>query len=159
MILDNELSFSTSAGQAAAFNVGTTVSTNVIDTGPLATGANLNFRDIGTGTGHEVYFVVTTTFVGATATIDIQIQTSASANLSSPTVLETITNGPQAVGTYAAGFFVRTDMPVTTNYKRYIGLGIVVATANVTAGAYLAYLLRDMQDVEYNTYAAGYSVS
>ena len=64
MILDNELSFSTSTGQAAAFNIGTTVSTNVIDLGPLATGANLNFRNIGNGTGHEIYFVVTTTFVG-----------------------------------------------------------------------------------------------
>ncbi len=184
MYIDNENCFTTGASslvtpgfvpsQLDPTAIATTALTNVIDSGPLggqntqAPLANLG-RDFGMGYPTWLYicFPVAPTS-GGSATIDIQLVSSAAANLSSPIVMLDITGGAQAYngGKFSTTSFFRVPLPragpyvATLNpngWARYIGINWIVATAVLTGGSVIAFLSRDVQDNTF--YQAGYTLS
>jgi len=143
MILDKSLEMSL----AQAFTAqGTTVSTNVIDLGSA--------RNIGAGDDLYLFVRVDTavTSLGA-ATVDIQLQTSANADLSSADVL--LSTGAIAKATLVAGKTYKLKLPVGS-YKRYLGVGYVVGTADLTAGKFDAWIAKDVD--AHDQYPSGFSV-
>jgi hypothetical protein len=184
MFIDNENTFTTGASslitpgfvpsQAIPTAIATTALNNVIDSGPLggqntqAPVANLG-RDWGMGYPTWLYVLfVTPPTSGGGATIDIQLVTSAAANLSSPTVMLDLTGGAVAFNNakFAAGSALRFAMPRagafvaslnTNGWQRYIGVNVIIATAVLTGGTMVAFLSRDIQDNV--LYQAGFTLS
>lgn len=135
-----------SSAQANITTAATYVSTNTIDLGVA--------RDVGAGRGLYVLFNVDTTFGGGTA-IQFQIITSASADLSSPTVLSS--SRAIADATLVAGYqFVMPVPPVVGNGQRYLGVQYV-GTGTHNAGAISARVVLDA-DVAPKYYAKGYTI-
>lgn len=171
MFVDSENQFTTggSAGQSvAALTAGTTALGNVIDSGPLGgqnTPSQNAGRDFGMGYPVWLYFLVVTGFAQAANTTDIQLVSSAAANLSSPNVMLDITGGAIAItGSKFAtsGNAVRVALPRagiggTTGWLRFIGINFILVTTSFTAGVVNAFLARDIQDNL--LYAAGFTVS
>lgn len=122
----------------------TAVSTNTYDLGVA--------RDV--GPGEDLYFNTTidTTFTaGGAGTLQIQVISSAAANLSSPTVL--IETPALALAQLTAGrapITIRMPRSLLTTQpigQRYIGLQYTVATGPMTAGA----LTTNMVTGDYDT--------
>lgn len=135
---------------AQAPTTGTTVSTNTIDlaaagTVPFLGGTITN--DIGRGTNPPavVVQVVTTCTSGGANTTQAQVITSASANLGSPTVVAS--SEAIAVATLVAGYRFRGLALGPGIGQRYLGVQYVIATADLTAGAFDAWLALDAQNV------------
>jgi hypothetical protein len=170
MFIDAENQFSTggTAGQTLnGFAVATTALGNVIDSGPLGgqNTPNTNAgRDFGMGYPSWLYFLFIAVPVGAGATIDIQLVSSAAAALTSPNVMLDLTGGALAITSpkMATGAAFRVELPRagiggTTGWLRFIGINLIVATAALTGGTVNAFLTRDIQDNL--IYAAGFTVS
>lgn len=171
MIQDSENMFTTggTAGQslASGFNIGTSALGNVIDSGPLGgqnTPSQNSGRDWGMGYPMWLYFLIVSIPVGVGATIDAQLVSSAAAALSSPNVMLDLTGGAVAItnAKWATGFAFRVALPRagiggTTGWLRYLGINLIVATANLTGGTLNAFLSRDIQDNL--VYASGFTVS
>ncbi len=172
MFVDNENQFTTggTAGQSvAAFTAGTTALGNVIDSGPLG-GQNSpsqnQGRDFGMGYPIWLYFLVVTGIAQAANTTDIQVVSSASTNLGTPTVMVDLTGGAIAItGSKFAtsGTAVRVAMPragvgpTVGGWLRYIGINFILVTTGYSAGVINAFFSRDIQDNL--LYVAGYTVS
>lgn len=130
-MMDNALVLS----DAQAPTTGTTASTNVLNT-LTAT------RDIGAGKRLELIVeVVTTCTSGGSNTTQIVLQDSAD-NSSFTTVL----SGPAtAVASLTAGTeLLRIGIP--PGLRQYIRIAYVIATADLTAGAFTAYIAPDRQN-------------
>lgn len=123
----------------------TAVSTNTIDLGSA--------RDIGAGEGLNVNFNVGTAFAGGTST-EFQVISSASADLSSPTVLGS--SGAIATASLTAGKRVAVRLNPSINGQRYIGTRYVVVGTN-TAGTVTADFVHGVQDQK--SYASGFTVA
>lgn len=134
MILDAQNQIAASQALTA-----TAVSNNTIDLSVA--------RDIGEGENLKILVVceVTTVSAGST-TLDIQVITSAAANLGTPTVLGEIDGIPKA--SLVAGYQFVLEIPrrQLSLGQRYLGLNFVVNTANFSAGTFSAYLLKDVGD-------------
>lgn len=133
----------------------TAVSTNTID---LSTA-----RDLGSGEGLKVAFTVDTAATAAgAATVTFQVITSASANLSSPTVIaQTDAIGKSELTAGRKPILVKVSSAVLLAQpigQRYFGVQYTVATGPLTAGAFTANVVIDGQDVNKN-YASGFSVT
>lgn len=145
MLMDKENLLSDA--QSLAQVVGTYASTNTIDLGapgtiPWLGGTQRN--DVGRGTHRlQVLCQVITAFTGATATVQFQLITSASANLGTPTVMDT--TEAIAVATLIAGYQVRLSCIPHGVAQRYLGLQYLIATATTTAGTVTAGLVLDRQ--------------
>jgi hypothetical protein len=146
---------------------------NSIDTAPLGTaltellpgdtvlsaGTNL-FRDL--GGGEELWLCINWTQppVGAGATIDVQLVTAATKDLTTPVVLVDFgAQSPAALtGPSVYGGNVRQlePLPRSVAYQRFLGLQISVS-APLTAGAFVAWIGMDVDSVMLG-YDAGYSV-
>lgn len=159
MFIDSENQFSSGgvAGQSlAGFNIGTDPLGNVIDSGPLGgqnTPSQNAGRDWGVGYPAWLYLLFVSVPVGAGATVDIQLVSSAAAALSAPNVMLDLTGGAIAITSpkVATGAAFRVAMPRagiggTTGYLRFLGINFIVATANLTGGTVNAFLSRDIQD-------------
>lgn len=170
MFIDNENQFTTggTAGQAlSGFNIGTTALGNVIDSGPLGgqNTPNTNAgRDFGMGYPSWIYLLFIAIPVGAGATVDFQLVSSAAAALTSPNVMLDLTGGAIAITSpkVATGAALRFELPRagiggTTGWLRFIGVNNIVATANLTGGTINCFLTRDIQDNL--IYAAGFLVA
>lgn len=125
---------------SAAAAVTATAISNVID---LGTGNTT--RDI--GAGEPIYLIikvdVTTASAGGT-TIDFTLESDSTADLAtSPTVHLTVAAVPKA--TLVAGYQVVAIALPVGQYERYVGIRYTVAVANLTAGAFTAYLTRQPQ--------------
>lgn len=145
MILDSTLEMSL----AQAFTAqGTAVGTNIIDLGQA--------RNIGVGEDLFLYIRVNTTVTSAgSATVDFQLQTSANNDLSSATVLAS--TGAQAKTALTAGTVLKLKLPPSSAYKQYLGVAYVVATADLTAGKFDAWIAKDVQDS--TQYGSGFTVN
>lgn len=136
MILD-ELSEFCDATAMNTGGAGTYLIGDVIDLG-----ANGTLKDI--GNGRTVYFVaqVTTTFVGATNTTNLQLVSDSTANLAtSPTVHWQ--SGAVPVATWVAGYRYVVPLPIEKRYERYLGVTHTTAVAALSAGAIDAFLTLD----------------
>lgn len=118
-------------------------------------------RDIGSGEPLKVLYNVDVAFSGGTS-VQPQIITSAAANLSSPTVID---SGPAPILTAAltqGAMFVRFLPELTgpngaslTNGQRYLGVQYV-GVGTYTTGSISARIIKDVQDVKF--YASGYTI-
>ncbi len=131
---------------AQAPTTGTTASTNVIDTGVAG-------RSIGSGEPVELVVQVATTCTsGGANTTQFVLQDSADNSSFANVVL----SDPIAVATLVAGYEpLRIKLPA--GLRRYVRVAYVIATANLTAGAFNAFLTHDRQEAP--AYASGFAVS
>lgn len=174
-IRDFQASFTdTAAGSSTSIvgAAGTYIAPNSIDTAPLGTylteltagdtqlsGQVNTFRDL--GGGYPLVLVVDwiQAPTGGTSA-DVQLVTSASSSLSSPTIMLDL--GVVAIagltGPTQYGKFVRqvAFVPRSANWLEWIGLQ-VVTVGTMTGGAYVAWLGRDV-DAQVLGYASGYTV-
>lgn len=170
MFIDNENQFTSggTAGQTLnGFGIATTALANVIDSGPLGgqNTPNTNAgRDWGMGYPMWIYLLFISLPVGATATVDFQLVSSAAAALTSPNVMLDLTGGAIAITSpkVATGAALRFELPRagiggTTGWLRFLGVNLIVATAALTGGTINCFLSRDIQDNL--IYAAGFTVS
>src|SRR5438270_7395377 len=131
-LTDSSLTFSVAQAVTA-----TTFSTNTIDLGVA--------RDIGVGEELNVLVRVGTAFTAAgAATLNIQLVTSANANLSSPTIIGQTDAIPKANLVVGAQILIPIPESVINNLgQRYFGLQYTVGTGPMTAGTVDAYVLID----------------
>jgi hypothetical protein len=142
MIRDHELMFSDAQALTA-----TALSTNVIDLGPLS-GGNLT-RDITGGDGGQMFLHVNvgTLFEsGGASTLVITLESDDNTSLSSATTH--YTSASIAKASLVAGYELIVPMPVA-NYQRYLALRYTVGTANFTAGAISATMVRGIRNYPY----------
>lgn len=150
MITDSQLTLSSSQAVTAS-----AVSGNTIDL--------VSIRDAGAGEEFNAYVNVeiAATAAGA-ATVNFQIISSASANLSSPTILGQTDAIPKASLTVGAQIII----PVPRSFinqlgQRYLGLQYTVSTGPLTAGTFSAGLVLDAPDntaATKKTYPSGFVV-
>lgn len=129
MILDKELIFSSSQAVTAA-----AASTDIIDQGSAANAL-----------GEELYLVITcntaATAAGA-ATVNFQLQTDDNSSFSSPAIL--LETGDVAKTALTANKVVfKGKLPVGA--ERYLRVYYNVLTGPLTAGAFSAYLVKEVQ--------------
>lgn len=120
-------------GQSIAAAAGTVVSTDKIDLQTSRDISRVNeLRAVA-----QLGAAVTS---GGAATVDVQLIESASADLSSPTVL--LSTGALAIAALTAGA-VLMDAPMPATSKRYVGWQYVIGTATTTAGTINAGLVKN----------------
>ena len=149
MITDALLQLSTAQAVTA-----TAVSTNTLDLGSA--------RDIGAGTDLYAHFTVDTTATAAgAATVAFQIISSASAALSSPTVLAQTGDIPKA-DLVAGRRPITLEIPPSALAsqpvgQRYMGVQYLVGTGPLTAGAFSAFITDSKVDMGKNS-PSGFTV-
>ena len=120
-------------------------------------------RDIGPGEELRFFINVDTAATAAgSATVNFQLVTSANANLSSPNILQQTDAIPVAQLTAARRAIElsvsRANVLALPTGQRYLGLQYTVATGPLTAGAFTAGIVIDMQDQGKN-YPAGFTIA
>jgi hypothetical protein len=124
------------------------VSTDTIDLGTA--------RDIGEGSDLFMVFTVVTAFDNLTS-LDLEVVTSANANLSSHTVLAE-TNVLLAGLTAGKQYVVALPPQIASLGQRYLGARYDVNGTNPTTGSILAEIVHNIQDGR-KFYASGFSVT
>lgn len=145
MILDAELEFSDAQAVTAA-----AASTNIIDLGVA--------RDI--GVGEELYIRVgvetTMTDTGSDSTLAVTLETDDNAAFASAATVATLVTIP-AVSVAGTEYYIRVPIGTTVAVERYIRLLYTPANGNLSAGAFDAHIVKDIQ--KYTDYASGFSVT
>ena len=123
-------------------------STDIIDLGA-------NPRDIGNGEPLELVILCTETVTsGGSSTVTFTLETDDNSGFSSAAVLAS--SGAIAKASLTAGTEVlRVKVPL--NVERYLSVNYTVATADLTAGKFTAFLAHDRQANK--AYASGFTVS
>lgn len=129
----------------------TAISTNVMDLNPafkLNTGVDI-------GTGEDVYLVLqcdTAATAAGAATMVVTLESSAAAGLTSSTIH--YTSATYALTDMTAGKTLAAVKLPSGTYLRYLGVRFTVATGPLTAGAFSAFLTKDIE--AYRAYARNY---
>lgn len=154
MIIDKELQFAD--GTWAPTALGDNISPNVLDTSPFGGKPNAN-GGVDIGQSEQLFLMVTikTTVTSAgAATVDFRLRTDSAASLTS-TPVDVVSSGAVPKATLVAGYQIFLKLPAAT-YQKYIGVDANIGTAVLTAGAFEAEIVKDIQK---NTkYAGGYSL-
>lgn len=133
------------------------------DSQAFTTGANTSTFSFDThsadiGSGEDMYLVVqcdVTCTSGGASTVKFGYVEDDLADLSTATVLhETAAIG---YATLVAGYQV-VKMKIPANTKRYVGVIYTVATADLTAGKFSAFLCKNITDAKTRIHAAGYTI-
>lgn len=139
MYVDKQLEFSDSQAVTA-----TAISTNVADLNPA-----FNYNSgVDIGTGEDVYLVVqcdTAAAAAGAATVVLTLESSAAAGLTSSTVH--LTSATWQLADMTAGktlWAVKLPSGVNAPYLRYLGVRYTVSTGPLTAGAFSAFLVKDI---------------
>lgn len=137
-----------------------TDSANVIDVSQIAASAAGRGRDIGIGDDPDlqVAIVVTTSFAGVGASLQVLLETSADDGTGNPDTWVPIAESPEVnVAALVAGYqFNNFVMP--PGVQKYLKLTYVVTGANMTAGAIAAGIVVDRELLGPNLgYPSGYS--
>ncbi|EPV3678259.1 TPA: hypothetical protein QIC06_004536 [Enterobacter kobei] len=147
MYIDKQAEFSDNQAVTA-----TAISTNVMD---LNTAFNYN-PGVDIGTGEDVYLVVqvdaAATAAGA-ATVQVTLESSAAAGLTSSTVHFTSAN--YALTDMTAGKTLFAVKLPSGTYLRYLGVRYTVGTGPLTAGSFSAFLVKDVE--AWRAYARNYT--
>lgn len=125
----------------------TAVSTNTVDLSVA--------RDMGEGRDLYMNFATTEAVSGGTS-IKFEVITSASADLSSPTVIGSSDAIAVAGLTLGKNVAVRLNPSIASNGQRYLGARFTVV-GSPTAGKFTADIVLDVQDGK-KFYASGFSV-
>ena len=135
----------------------TAISENVIDLnsvgGPNAT------QNI--GVGEDLYLVVetavTATDSGSDATLTVSLESDSTADLATSATVHDSTAAIAFADFATAGTrLMAVKLPEAVSYERYLGVRFTVASGPLTAGAFSAYLVKDVQNVQ--DYASGFTV-
>lgn len=138
MIIDNRTELADAA--AIALNIGNAIMPNsdVIDLGATPT-----LRDLGSGEPLWLVIQVDTSLVGSGASVQLQLVSDSVAALTTSRTIH-IDTGAIAITSLTAGYLKAYALPIEATFERYLGLWMTVYTANVTAGAISAYLVKDV---------------
>jgi hypothetical protein len=129
----------------------TEASDNIIDLGPLH--ADNTERDIGQGEGLRLVIITDTTALSTgSSTVTFALQTDDTSTFGSATTLWQ--SSAIAKATLVAGYRVA-DIAIPKGCEKYLRLNYTVATADLTAGAFTAFLCKDSQDNK--SYANAYT--
>lgn len=152
MITDGLLWLSGAPGAATGQAVtATAVSTNTIDLSQA--------RDVGAGeTLFARFYVDTAVTAAGAATVRFEVITSASADLSSPTVI----GASGDIGKASLTLGARVSVPVPANLitplgQRYLGVRYTVSTGPLTAGTFTAFITT-ADDNAQKSYPSGFTV-
>lgn len=154
MILDKSLEFSDAQAVTAS-----AISTNVVDLYPIGNSVNSNtLRDI--GTGEDIYLVVITntaaTDSGDDATLTVTLESDSAVGLDSSATVHFSTGAIAFANFSPAGSVLANVKLPAGNYERYLGVRYTVASGNLTAGKFDAFLVKDAQ--AYRSYAVGSTI-
>jgi len=168
MILDN---FALLSGAVSALGVasgqlvtalGSTLSTNTMDLGPLTIGGN-QVADVGAGEALEIEISVLQTLTSAGgATVQFQlIQADDAALTTNVQVINQTDAFPFANLTAGTVVPLHWDRAAPYAPKRFIGVRYVVGTAALTngTGQFLAGVVKSVQDVKNIYFKSGFAVS
>lgn len=148
MYVDKQLEFSDSQAVTA-----TAISTNVADLNPA-----FNYNSgVDIGTGEDVYLVIqcdTTATAAGAATLQVTLESSAAAGLTSSTIHWTSSTWQLADMT-GSKTLASVKLPSGT-YLRYLGVRYTVSTGPLTAGAFSAFLVKDI--AAWRAYNRNYTV-
>jgi len=139
MWVDKQLEFSDSQAVTA-----TAISTNVADLNPAF---NYN-TSVDIGTGEDVYLVVqcdASAAAAGAATVVLTLESSAAAGLTSSNVH--LTSVTWQIADMTAGktlWAVKLPSGVNIPYLRYLGVRYTVSTGPLTAGAFSAFITKDV---------------
>lgn len=141
----------------------TAISANVIDL-QAAVGGGTNIAGgnttIDIGQGEDIYLVVQTavacTDTGSDATLTVTLETATDAGLTSGAVVHFSTGALAFAAFSPAGTQVAVIKLPPADYKRYLGLRYTVASGPLTAGAFDAFLTKDIQ--RYRVYKSAFTV-
>lgn len=140
MFLDNETLLASAHSATAA--TGSNISTNVLDTGPLATGA---VRNLGAGEQLILNILCTTTATSTdSATVDFRFVTDSAAGITTPVTLAS--TGAIAKATLVSGYKTTIHIPNNTGYSRYVGVNAQVGVTILTAGTFKYWISKAAQD-------------
>jgi hypothetical protein len=125
-----------------------------LTTGDTQLSGNVNTsRDL--GGGERIWLVIdwVTAPLGGTS-VDMQLITSASSSLSSPTTILDYT--AIAIASLPVGTRQINALPRSASYKQYLGVQ-AVTVGTMSAGAFIAWLAKDIDAVVLG-YASGFSI-
>lgn len=153
MMLDTQEVFSDAQAVTA-----TAISANVLDLNP--TGGPNAVQDV--GHGEPTYLVVqtqtTATDTGSDATLAVTLESDTQADLASGSATVHYSTGALAFAAFAtAGTRLAVVRLPDGDYKRYLGVRYTVASGPLTAGAFDAFLTKDVNKIK--AYASGFSVN
>lgn len=143
----------------------TAISSNVIDLLSTTTGAATltglspnTITDI--GQGEDVYLVVQTavaaTDTGSDATLTVTLESDTAVGLASAPVVHFSTGALAFAAFSPAGTVLAMVKLPNADYKRYLGVRYTVASGPLTAGAFDAFLTKDIQRAK--AYKSAYTV-
>lgn len=132
------------------------------DSQAFTTGANTSTKSFDTkgadiGTGEDLYLTVqvdVTCTSGGNSTVAFAYVESDAADLSNPVTL--YTTAAIDYDDLVAGHQV-VKMKIPANSKRYVGMLYTVATADLTAGKFSAFLSKDLQSAKSRVFPSGYT--
>lgn len=131
-MIDAQLVFSDGDGP---FSIGTNASSNYLD--------RLIASDLGRGAELWAVVQILTSVAGSGSTCDIRLVTDDNSSFSSPTTLWS--TGALPVSALAAGTVIK--FRILPGFERFARFEYVVATANQTAGKFLAYFTTNVDDL------------
>jgi hypothetical protein len=158
---------SSSASTSIVGAAGTYIAPNSIDTAPLGAyltelttadtqlTANVNtYREL--GGGERLWLIIDWVQAPNNLTsIDMQLITSASSSLSSPTVIYDFT--AVALASFVLGYRQIAALPRTTAWLEWLGLQAITVGTTSTTGAYVAWIGKDVDAVDLGG-ASGFSI-
>ncbi|EKD5498879.1 hypothetical protein OR538_005012 [Pseudomonas aeruginosa] len=151
MYVDKQAEFSDSQAVTA-----TAISTNVYDLYPRGNAVNTNVtRDI--GVGEDIYLVVqcdTTATAARAATVTVSLESSSTADLATTPTVHFV-SATLALANLVGGTTLLAIKLPAGQYNRYVGVRYTVATGPLTAGAFSAFLAKDIQ--AFRAYVKGYN--
>ncbi|HEP8326495.1 TPA: hypothetical protein VDT87_001993 [Pseudomonas aeruginosa] len=151
MYVDKQAEFSDSQAVTA-----TAISTNVYDLYPRGNAVNTNVtRDI--GVGEDIYLVVqcdTTATAAEAATVTVSLESSSTADLATTPTVHFV-SATLALANLVGGTTLLAIKLPAGQYNRYVGVRYTVATGPLTAGAFSAFLAKDIQ--AFRAYVKGYN--
>jgi len=169
-IRDYQASFTdTSSGSTTTVfgAAGTYIAPNSYDTSPLSSslteltaadttlaGNSNTYRDF--GGGDPLWLVINwTTAVNTLTSVKMQLITSATSDLATPTVMYDF--GAVVIASLVKGFRQIARLPRSTAWLQWIGLQAVTVGSTGTTGAYVGFLCKDVDAVDFGA-ASGFSI-